>query len=222
LFNSRFSNFNWPKHHNQDFSSNSISMNKDTYNNVKTFHAKSRKDWRKWLEKNHRSEKSVWLIIYRKESEVPSVYYPEAVDEALCFGWVDSKPNKRDEISYYQFFARRNPKSNWSKVNKDKVAKLIEQGLMHESGIEMVDLAKKNGTWTALEDVDSLVIPEDLQNLFSKNKTAFKNWEKFSRSSRRGILEWILNAKKIETREKRIAETVALAEKNIKANHGQG
>jgi len=147
------------------------------------------------------------------------VYYTEAVDEALCFGWIDSTPKKRDEKSYYQFFAKRNPKSNWSKVNKDKVANLLEQGLIESEGLKMIDIAKQNGTWTALDEVENITIPHDLQALFSNNPTAFDHWEKFSRSSKRGILEWILNAKKPETRQKRIEETVALAEKNIKANH---
>ena len=191
----------------------------EIYNDVQTFHAKSRKEWRKWLEKNHSTEKSVWLIIYKKESEIPRVYYSEAVDEALCFGWIDSKPNKRNEDSYYQFFAKRNPKSNWSKVNKAKIAKLIEKGLMQSAGLEMIDLAKENGTWTALDKVENLIIPDDLQELFSDNKTAFENWERFPPSSKRGILEWILNAKKPETRQKRIEETVSLAEKDIRANH---
>jgi uncharacterized protein YdeI (YjbR/CyaY-like superfamily) len=141
------------------------------------------------------------------------------VDEALCFGWIDSKPNKRDENSYYQFFAKRNPKSNWSKVNKEKASKLIEQGLMHNSGLEMIEIAKQNGTWTALDEVEKITIPEDLQFLFLKNKTACDNWENFPRSSKKGILEWIRNAKRPETRQKRIEETVSLAEKNIKANH---
>ena len=161
----------------------------------------------------------MWLIIYKKESNIPSVYYPEAVDEALCFGWIDSTPKKRDDKSYYQFFAKRNPKSNWSKVNKDKVANLLEQGLIESEGLKMIEIAKQNGTWTALDEVENITIPEDLQTLFSNNPTAFDHWEKFSRSSKRGILEWILNAKKPETRQKRIEETVALAEKNIKANH---
>lgn len=191
------------------------------YNDIQTFHAKTRNDWRKWLENNHQSEKSVWLIIYKKESDTPSVYYPEAVDEALCFGWIDSKPNKREENSYYQFFAKRNPKSNWSKVNKEKVAKLIAQGLMQKAGLEMVEIAKQNGTWTALDEVENITIPVDLQELFSKNNTAFQNWEKFPRSSKRGILEWIMNAKKPETRQKRMEETVSLAEENIKANHNR-
>ena len=186
---------------------------------IKTFYAKSQKKWRKWLEKNHQSEKSVWLIIYKKESETPSIYYPEAVDEALCFGWIDSKPNKRDENSYYQFFAKRNPKSNWSKVNKEKVTRLIEQGLMHISGLRMIEIAKQNGTWTALDEVENITIPDDLKAVFSKSITALHNWEKFPRSSKRGILEWIMNAKKNETRQKRIEETVKLAADNIKANH---
>lgn len=186
---------------------------------IKTFYAKSQKEWRKWLEDNHQSEKSVWLIIYKKESKTPSVYYPEAVDEALCFGWIDSKPNKRDEHSYYQFFAKRNPKSNWSNVNKTKVAKLIKEGLMQKAGYDMIEVAKQNGTWTALDEVEKISIPSDLLALFLKNKLAYENWENFSRSSKRGILEWILNAKKEETRLKRIEETVSLAEKNIKANH---
>jgi len=186
---------------------------------VQTFHAASQEEWRTWLERNHATEKSVWLIIYKKESEVPSVYYPEAVDEALCFGWIDSKPNKRDHKSYYQFFAKRNPKSNWSAVNKAKVEKLMKAKRMAPAGLAMVELAKRNGTWTALDDVDKVLMPHDLQALFNQNQDALANWEKFARSSRRGILEWILNAKKPETRQKRIEETVALAAQNIKANH---
>jgi uncharacterized protein YdeI (YjbR/CyaY-like superfamily) len=191
----------------------------EIYNGIHSFHAKTRKDWRKWLEENHQSEKSVWLIIYKKESGTPSIYYPEAVEEALCFGWIDSKPNKRDNSSYYQFFTKRNPKSNWSKINKEKVEKLIAQGLMQSAGFNMIEIAKQNGRWAALDEVENISIPKDLQELFSKNKTAYDNWDKFPRSSKRGILEWIMNAKKADTRQKRIEETVALAEKNVKANH---
>jgi uncharacterized protein YdeI (YjbR/CyaY-like superfamily) len=191
----------------------------EIYNGIHSFHAKTRKDWRKWLAENHQSEKSVWLIIYKKESGTPSIYYPESVEEALCFGWIDSKPNMRDDSSYYQFFSKRNPKSNWSKVNKEKVEKLIAQGLMQSAGFNMIEIAKQNGRWAALDEVENISIPDDLQELFSKNKTAFDNWDKFPRSSKRGILEWIMNAKKADTRQKRIEETLALAEKNVKANH---
>jgi uncharacterized protein YdeI (YjbR/CyaY-like superfamily) len=193
-------------------------MNMELKDGIKTFHAKNRKEWRKWLDKNHKKEKSVWLIIYNMGSQTPSIYYPEAVDEALCFGWIDSKPNKRDAESRYQYFAKRNPKSNWSKINKEKVARLMSAGLMSEAGLEMVQLAKESGTWTALDKVESLEVPDDLMKLFATNKTAFKNWEQFSKSTKRGILDWIQNAKRSETRNKRIEETVALAEKNIRAN----
>lgn len=186
---------------------------------IKTFHAKTQKEWRNWLDKYHQSEKSVWLIIYKKESSTPSIYYPEAVDEAICFGWIDSKPNKRDRDSYYQFFSKRNPKSNWSSVNKKKVDKLLEKGLISEAGLKAIELAKKNGTWTALDSVERLELPKDLQQEFNSNKKAFANWGKFPPSAKRGILEWILNAKRPETRLKRIIQTVELAEKNIRANH---
>ena len=191
----------------------------ETYKNIPTFHATSRLAWREWLLQNHESEKSVWLIIYRKESNIPSVYYPEAVDEALCFGWIDSKSNKRDALSYYQFFSKRNPKSNWSKVNKEKVARLTEERRMHPAGLAMVELAKTTGTWTALDEVEKIVLPDDLKFLFDTNPVAYDNWEKFPRSAKRGILEWILNAKKPETRQKRIEETVEKAGKNQKANY---
>jgi len=190
----------------------------ETRGGILTFHAKSREDWRKWLEENHQSVQSVWLIIYRKESGIPTVYYPEAVDEALCFGWIDSKGNKRDDKSYYQFFSKRNTKSNWSKASKDKVTNLIDEGRMTVAGQALIGIAKENGAWTALDEVEDIIIPNDMQMLFDVNKTALDNWGQFSRSSKRGILEWILNAKRPETRRKRIEETVKLAEMNVKAN----
>lgn len=186
---------------------------------IDTFYAKDRKAWRRWLEKNHADAASVWLIIYKKESGKASVYYPEAVEEALCFGWIDSKPNKRDEESYYQFFAKRNPKSAWSKVNKAKVEQLIKDGLMTPAGIAAIELAKKNGTWTALDEVDNSIVPDDLQMALNKNKKAKEYFEAFPRSSKKIILEWIHNAKRPETRQKRIEETVSMAENNLRANH---
>lgn len=186
--------------------------------NVKTFYAPSQEAWRKWLADNHDKEQSVWLIIYKKESKIPTVYYPEAVDEAICFGWIDSLINKRDEESYFQFFAKRNPASNWSKVNKDKVARLIAANAMQAAGLKMVELAKQTGTWDALNDIEKAVLPPDLQAAFKQNEIAFKNWEQFPHSTKRGILEWLLNAKKEETRQKRILEIVSLAAQNIRAN----
>ena len=194
-------------------------MATSTKDERKCFYAKSRKEWRKWLMKNHQSEKFVWLIIHHKESKTPSVYYNEAVEEALCFGWIDSKGNKRDSESFYLFFAQRNPKSNWSKLNKERVEKMTAQGLMTASGQKLIDLAKMNGTWTAMEEIDNLVIPADLKKMFARNKKASKNFEAFSTSSKKIILNWILTAKRAETREQRIKQAVELATKNIKANH---
>lgn len=174
--------------------------------------------WRSWLEEHHVIEKSLFLIIYHKESGVPSVYYPDAVDEALCFGWVDSTPKKRDEQSYYVLFARRNPKSLWSAVNKTKVERLMAEGRMAEAGLQMVALAKKTGTWTALDGVSALELPEDLVQAFANEPQARVYFEAFPPSARRGILEWIFTAKRPETRAQRIAETVRLAAQNERAN----
>jgi uncharacterized protein YdeI (YjbR/CyaY-like superfamily) len=194
---------------------------KEERKGVAAVHCKNRKAWRNWLEKNHAVEKAVWLIIYKKESNTASVFYPEAVDEALCFGWVDSLVNKRDELSYYQYFAKRKPKSNWSKVNKEKVERLMAQGLMAPAGMAMVELAKNTGTWNALDEVEQQKVPDDMQALLQKQPAAKANWEQFPKSVRRAILEWILNAKKPETRQQRIAETLRLAAQNIRANQYQ-
>lgn len=185
---------------------------------IETFYTKARQHWRKWLEKNHQNAKCIWLIISKKESEESHVNYLDAVDEALCFGWIDSKANKRDDKSYYQYFAKRSPASNWSKVNKLKVAQLTKQGLMAKAGLDAVKVAKERGTWMALDEVDNLVVPPDLQQILEADNIARYNWELFSRSSRRGMLEWIFNAKGPETRQKRIATTVKLAAQNKKAN----
>lgn len=197
-------------------------MTVETYKNIEAITAKNSKQWRVWLEANHASKKAIWLIIFKKESDIDSIYYPQAVDDALCYGWIDSKPNKRDDKSYYQYFSVRNPKSNWSKVNKEKVKYLIDQKLMRPPGLKMIATAKQNGTWDALNDVDNLILPPDLKAQFEINQQAVNHWSLFPDSAKRGILEWIFNAKRAETRLKRIRETVELAEKNIRANQYGG
>ncbi len=184
----------------------------------KSIYLENRNAWRIWLKENHVSEKNVWLKIYKKQSQTPSVYYDEAVDEALCFGWVDSSIKKGNDEFYYQFFAKRNPKSNWSRVNKAKIEKLMTDGLIAEAGLKMVEIAKKTGTWTALDDVENLISTPDLQERLNQNSIAKGYFEAFPRSVKRGILEWLLNAKQAETRQKRIEEIVSLAEKNERAN----
>ncbi|WP_460914146.1 YdeI/OmpD-associated family protein [Spirosoma areae] len=183
-----------------------------------TFHAASRSDWRQWLSENHASEKNIWLTIYKKRSGTPSVTYDEAVDEALCFGWIDSSVKKGTDDYYFQFFAKRNPKSNWSGVNKVKIENLTQAGLMTDAGMAMVNLAKQTGTWTALDEVELLVSPPDLQQELAANPTAQAYFDAFPKSVKRGLLEWLLNAKTPATRTKRINEVVTRAERNERAN----
>jgi uncharacterized protein YdeI (YjbR/CyaY-like superfamily) len=191
----------------------------EMHKSIKAVKAKTSDQWRDWLRVNHKKEDSVWLILFHKKSSIPSIYYAEAVEQAICFGWIDSIANKRDDESSYQYFSKRKPKSNWSKINRERAEKMSANGLMDDSGIEMIQLAKETGTWEALRDVQDNVIPDDLQTELNKSKKALHNFNAFPPSSKRGILEWILNAKKPETRKKRIRETVSLAAKNIKANH---
>ncbi|MBC7885662.1 MAG: YdeI/OmpD-associated family protein [Saprospiraceae bacterium] len=189
----------------------------ELHKDINTFYASGRAEWRKWLSENWDKEKPVFLIIYKKESGIPSITYDEAVDEALCFGWVDSKVNKRDEKSWYQYFTKRKPKSNWSKINKNKVERLIKENLMSAPGLVMVEHAIKTGTWTALDDVENLVLPKELIIELEKNPIAFQHWEKFPGSAKKGILQWISTAKKMETKLERIRKTIAMAAENKRA-----
>ncbi|NQX40001.1 Uncharacterized conserved protein YdeI, YjbR/CyaY-like superfamily, DUF1801 family [Pedobacter steynii] len=191
----------------------------ETNNGIPAFYASTNEEWRNWLEENGAREKAVCLILYHKKSKTPCIDYKESIEHALCFGWIDSKANKRDEESSYLQFTPRKSKSNWSNVNKERVARMTAQGLMRPGGQAMIDLAKANGSWDMLADAQNTIIPWDLQKMFDKNIQAFENFQRFSPSSRRMILEWITKAKKEETREKRIVQTVELATRNIKANH---
>jgi uncharacterized protein YdeI (YjbR/CyaY-like superfamily) len=185
---------------------------------VKTFYAKNRNAWRLWLKKNGEKEKSVWLIISRKSAAKKSIKYEEAVEDALCFGWIDSKANKRNEESFYQSFVKRNPKSSWSKINKERVSQLIDQGLMTVKGMEVIEQAKVNGAWSSLDSIENLKLAPNFKKALELNRQALDTFEAFPRSVKKGILEWIQNAKRKETREKRINETVSSAMKNIRAN----
>jgi uncharacterized protein YdeI (YjbR/CyaY-like superfamily) len=179
--------------------------------------APSAKEWREWLEKNADTASSVYLVIYSKKSNIPSVGYAESVEHALCYGWIDSKTVKRDENSVYQTYTKRKPVSNWAKSNKERVERMTALGLMRPQGQAMVDLAKQNGSWEKLTDVENEVWADDLKKAFAKNKKAEKNFKAFAPSARKFILHWIYSAKRPETREKRIEETVSKAAENLKA-----
>jgi uncharacterized protein YdeI (YjbR/CyaY-like superfamily) len=188
----------------------------EIYKNIKTCMGKSPAAWRNWLEKNHDKEEKVWLIMFKKNSGIKSLTWEQAVDEAICFGWIDSVRNARDADSFYQYFAKRKPKSGWSDINKKKVEKLMAEGKMAPAGIAAVELAQKNGTWDALNAIEILTEPDDLVKALKKNKTAQAHWKAFPRSTKRAILSWIQDAKQPSTRERRINQTVADAAMNIR------
>jgi len=181
-------------------------------------HPLSRAEWRAWLEQNHTRAEGVWLISYKKATGKPRVEYDEAVEEALCFGWIDSKGNKLDEERSLLWFAPRKTKTGWSKPNKERVERLLAAGLMASAGLAKIEAAKQDGSWNALDAVEALEIPPDLAEALARYSLAQQHFEAFPRSVKRGILEWISNAKRAETRAKRIEETARLAEDNIRAN----
>jgi uncharacterized protein YdeI (YjbR/CyaY-like superfamily) len=183
-----------------------------------SIHPKTRNAWRTWLTKNHNLGEGIWLISWKKISGKPQIAYDDLVEEALCFGWIDSKPNKLDEQRSMLWFAPRKSGSGWSRLNKERIEHAIATGIMMPSGFVKIEAAKKDGSWNALDAVEALEIPPDLLRAFTKHEMAAKNFENFPRSVKRGILEWIGNAKTATTRTKRITETADLAAINERAN----
>lgn len=180
------------------------------------FYPTSQADWRQWLEENHLSEQSVWLVFYAKSSEKPSISWSVAVDEALCFGWIDSKKIKIDEEKSHQFFSKRKPQSTWSKINKEKVQNLITKGLMTQAGLNSIEVAKQNGSWTILDEVEELIIPKDLEKAFKKHQSSKDYFQSLSKTIRKTMLTSLVLAKRPETRQKRIDEIAELAGQNKK------
>lgn len=185
-------------------------------NGLETYYPTDRQQWRNWLKKHHSSKGHVWLLYYRKSSGVPTISWSEAVSEALCFGWVDSTKKTIDDQRFIQFFTQRKPKSTWSKINKDKIDELIGQGLMTTAGLDSVNIAKQNGAWDILNDIEGLEIPKDLAKAFRNQRGSKKFFLSLSKSARKSILQWIVLAKRAETREKRIHEIAELAAQGLK------
>lgn len=189
---------------------------------IETVCPANRQHWREWLQENHDKKQSVWLLYHKKKSTIDRLAYGDAVDEALCFGWIDSLTKPVDDYTYRQFFSRRKPKSVWSKVNKEKVQRLIDSGLMTQAGMQAIDIAKQNGSWTILDDVEALIIPADLEAAFQKRPTARNFFLTLSRSDKRVLLQWLVLAKRAETRQNRIAELIEQADQNLKPKLIQG
>jgi len=185
-------------------------------NEVEMLYPKNREEWRNWLVKNHIKKPSVWLIQYKKSANMPTISWSDAVEEALCFGWIDSVRKSIDAERFIQFFTKRKPKSAWSKINKAKILHLTEAGLMTQAGQESVNRAKENGSWIILDEVEELLVPEELEQAFKENLEAKMFFSSLSKSVRKAILQWIAFAKRPETKSKRIAEVVELASQKKK------
>jgi uncharacterized protein YdeI (YjbR/CyaY-like superfamily) len=182
------------------------------------FQPDSLQDWRAWLAEHHGRRDGVWLVTWRVGSGGPRITYEEAVEQALCFGWVDSRPRALDERRTMLWFAPRKPGSGWSRPNKQRVERLLAAGLMAPAGRAVVERAQADGSWALLDAVEDLVVPDDLAAALAAHPPAAESWDAFPRSVRRGILEWIVQAKRPGTRAGRIRETAEKAQRGERAN----
>ena len=173
-------------------------------------------DWYDWLLQNHQQHHRVYLIFYKLEMKIPTMRWEEAVKVALCFGWIDSTVKSLGDGKRKQYFTKRNDKSVWSGLNKSYIQELTLSNLMHQSGFDSIEIGKQNGSWIALDDVENGIIPEELQTAFNENKIAYNNYKNFARSYRKSYLYWLNQAKRDDTRIKRITEIIRLCEANIK------
>ncbi|MFN3753999.1 YdeI/OmpD-associated family protein [Flavobacterium sp.] len=178
---------------------------------------KNAREWRDWLHENHHSSSGVYLIFYKVTSKEESMRWEEAVQVAICYGWIDSTVKRIDDERRRQMFTPRKDKSVWSKLNKTYIEKLIAENLMHESGLRKIEIAKQNGSWESLDAVENGVMPEDLAGAFEQNPKALDNFNRFSPSYRKSYLYWLNQAKREATRQSRIAEIISLCEQNIKS-----
>jgi uncharacterized protein YdeI (YjbR/CyaY-like superfamily) len=175
------------------------------------FHAETLPEWRAWLAVNHLSSKGVWLVSWKSGTGRPKIGYEPAVEEALAFGWVDSKGQSLDDERTMLYFTPRKANSPWSLTNKERIARLEASGRIADAGRGAVRAAKANGMWTILDDAQNLIVPDDLAAALAELSGAQENWDGFTASARRAVLEWIVLARRPETRQKRIAETARRA-----------
>lgn len=183
---------------------------------IPVFYPESRMEWRRWLEENHVEEQAAWVVFYTKASGKSTITWSEAVDEALCFGWIDSKKIAIDSEKSHQFFSKRKAKSTWSKINKEKIERLINEGLMTSAGLECVEIAKQNGSWTILDEVEELVVPKDFEAALDRYEGATDYFLGLSKSVKKMMLYWLMSAKRPETRQKRLDELVEHASRKTK------
>lgn len=187
--------------------------------NLEFFYTADRQEWRQWLANNHELSPGIFFVFYKKKTGQPSLTYGEAVEEALCYGWIDSLPCKIDDERHGLKFSPRKSRSVWSKPNKDRIERLMATGQIMPVGLAKIEAAKLDGSWDALNDSDNLVVPPDLETALQVNLSAHQNFHNFSPSSRKQILYWISSAKRTETRSARIEATVQQAALGKRANN---
>jgi uncharacterized protein YdeI (YjbR/CyaY-like superfamily) len=180
-------------------------------------HADDRATWRSWLERHHATATGAWLVTWRKDHG-PVLDYGEAVEEALCFGWIDATGGRFDERRTKLYFAPRKTRSVWSASNKERVTRLVAAGLMRPAGLDAIERAKANGSWTALDEIERGIVPDDLSAALAAHPPAAERFAAFPWSARRAILIWVADAKKPETRAARVLETAVRAAQNQRAN----
>ena len=192
------------------------SPDRSAANALEQVYAADRAAWREWLASNHAASAGIWLVFDKKSSRAERLLYGDAVEEALCFGWIDSTVRALDETRYLQLFTPRKPKSTWSRPNKERVERLIAEGLMAAAGLAAIELAMANGAWTSLDAVDAMIVPDDLAEALARTGDAAANFAAFSPSARKGYLHWISQAVRPETRALRIAKVVELSAANVR------
>ena len=180
---------------------------------------KSRAAWRAWLKKNHKKKNEVWLVYYKKHTGKPTVVYNDAVEEALCFGWIDSTVRTIDDERYMQRYTPRRPGSVWSEINIRRARKMIKQGLMADPGLVLFKAVKKKGRIAPrAQDIKTrLAVPADLKVALKKSEKAYDNFMNFAPSYKAMYIYWVEDAKKPETRARRIKRVVGFAEANKKS-----
>jgi uncharacterized protein YdeI (YjbR/CyaY-like superfamily) len=178
---------------------------------TETLTFRSPSEFRKWLAANHRQSGGIWLRIFKKDSGVPSVTYAEALDEALCFGWIDARKERYDESSWLQRFTPRRPKSGWSKINTQHAERLARVGRMKAAGQTQIDAAKKDGRWTAAYDSPSkATFPEEFLAALRKHKKAKAFFESLNKANRYAIAYRLQTAKKPVTKQRRMENILAM------------
>ncbi len=185
---------------------------------LELFHPETRERWRAWLAAHHATSPGVWMVTWKKATGRPRVGYDEAVEEALCVGWVDSLARTIDDERSRLLYTPRRAGSGWSRPNKQRVERMTAAGLMTPAGLAVVAAARADGSWSLLDDVEDLIEPPDLRAALDADPEARRHWDAFPRSAKRGILGWIVQAKRPETRSRRIAQTAELAARGERAN----